>query len=84
MSVIQSDDEKLLSFFAEPTAEKPREPSVHFTFTIAGDKLDGGFVASCKELPGCFSQGETPQEAFDNLVDAVAAVLRVQRRASRR
>lgn len=32
----------------------------------------GGFVAVVPELPGCKSDGETPQEALDNAYDAIA------------
>lgn len=31
----------------------------------------GGFAAIVPELPGCRSDGETPQEALDNAYDAV-------------
>lgn len=33
---------------------------------------DGGFTAVAPELPGCRSDGETPQEALDNIYDAIA------------
>lgn len=33
----------------------------------------GGFVASVPDLPGCMSDGETPEEALANVQDAVAA-----------
>ena len=32
----------------------------------------GGFVAVAPELPGCRSDGETPQEALANIYDAIA------------
>jgi predicted RNase H-like HicB family nuclease len=32
-------------------------------------------VAECPELPGCFSQGETREEALSNLSDAIAGVI---------
>lgn len=31
---------------------------------------DGGFVVEIKELPGCITQGETPQEALAEIEDA--------------
>lgn len=31
----------------------------------------GGFQALVPELPGCRSDGETPQEALDNAYDAI-------------
>ena len=32
----------------------------------------GGWLAEVPELPGCMSDGETPQEAVDNVMDAIA------------
>ena len=34
---------------------------------------DGYFVASCPSLPGCFSQGETFDEAIENITEAIEA-----------
>ncbi|CDZ43146.1 type II toxin-antitoxin system HicB family antitoxin [Neorhizobium galegae] len=31
----------------------------------------GGFLATVPDLPGCMSDGETPQEAFSNVQDAI-------------
>lgn len=84
MSVTMRDDEKIAQFFSGITAPEPTETKVEFTITIETDELDGGFVASCKELPGCMTQGETPAETIDNMMDALSAVLRVQYQASRR
>ena len=33
----------------------------------------GGFVAIVPDLPGCLSDGETPEEALANVRDAIAA-----------
>jgi predicted RNase H-like HicB family nuclease len=33
----------------------------------------GGFLATVPDLPGCMSDGETPEEALANIQDAVAA-----------
>jgi antitoxin HicB len=33
----------------------------------------GGFIATVPDLPGCMSDGETPQEALANVQDAIAA-----------
>ena len=32
----------------------------------------GGFSATVPDLPGCFSDGETPEEAVVNIQDAIA------------
>jgi antitoxin HicB len=31
----------------------------------------GGFIATVPDLPGCMSDGETPQEALQNVQDAI-------------
>ena len=31
----------------------------------------GGYLATTPELPGCMSDGETPQEALENVFDAI-------------
>lgn len=33
----------------------------------------GGFLATVPDLPGCMSDGETPEEALVNVRDAIAA-----------
>jgi predicted RNase H-like HicB family nuclease len=32
---------------------------------------DGIFVATCPSLPGCISQGETEEEALENIKEAI-------------
>ena len=34
---------------------------------------DGYFVACCPSLPGCFSQGNTYDEAVENITEAIEA-----------
>ncbi|MGB7062514.1 MAG: type II toxin-antitoxin system HicB family antitoxin [Candidatus Zixiibacteriota bacterium] len=34
----------------------------------------GGYVISCPSLPGCYSQGETP-EAMENIKEAIGLCL---------
>lgn len=31
----------------------------------------GGWLAEVPELPGCMSDGETPQQAIENVMDAI-------------
>ena len=41
-------------------------------------ELDGGgYFAEIPDLPGCYSDGETPQEAYDNIQDAKKCWLEV-------
>lgn len=34
-----------------------------------------GYAVWCPALPGCWSQGETEEEALDNIKDAIQAYL---------
>lgn len=48
---------------------------IEFKIEVMEDELDGGFVVQCLNLPGCMSQGETVEEAFDNIGEAIGGVL---------
>lgn len=39
----------------------------------------GGFVAFVPDLPGCMSDGETPEEALANVQDAIATWIEAAR-----
>ena len=38
---------------------------------------EGGYTAICPDIPGAISEGETQQEAMENLADAMRCVLEV-------
>lgn len=42
--------------------------------TVEQDE-DGKFVSSCPTLPGCWSQGDTREEAITNIRDAIIGYL---------
>ncbi len=46
--------------------------------SVEPDALDGGFVAECLDVPGAMAQGETEEEALENLIDAVQGVVAVR------
>lgn len=46
----------------------------HYT-VILEREADGGFHASCPALRGCHSQGDTLDEAIDNIREAIEAYL---------
>ena len=48
-----------------------------FSITIDRDE-DGAWVSECPSIPGCVSQGQTKQEALDNIQDAIAMCLKVR------
>ena len=43
----------------------------------------GGYLASVPDLPGCSSDGETPEEAVRNLRDAIVAWIEEARATGR-
>ena len=43
----------------------------------------GGFVAIVPDLPGCMSDGDTPEDAVTNVRDAIAAWINAARAAGR-
>ncbi len=48
---------------------------MHLKVVIEEDEEVGGYVVSCPSLPGCFSQGDTVEEALENIKEAVQACL---------
>ena len=44
-------------------------------YKVALRKTDEGFSVSCPGLPGCWSQGETEQEALENIAEAIKEYL---------
>ena len=48
-----------------------------FVITLDRDE-DGAWVAECPSIPGCVSQGETRQEAEENITEAIVACLEVR------
>lgn len=36
---------------------------------------EGGYIVSCPALPGCHSQGETIEEALENIKEAIIGCL---------
>ena len=48
-----------------------------FMITIDRDE-DGAWIAECPSIPGCVSQGESRNEAEDNIREALVACLEVR------
>lgn len=44
-----------------------------------GEPAEGGFWATCLEVPGANGQGETKEECLNNLADAVKLLLETER-----
>jgi predicted RNase H-like HicB family nuclease len=57
--------------------EKARRITVQFFVTIDRDE-DGMWIVECPSIPGCVSQGETRDEALENLKEAISLCLEVR------
>ena len=42
-----------------------------YRFSIVIEKDSEGYFASCPELQGCYTQGETYEEVLENIKDAI-------------
>lgn len=51
-------------------------------YLVKTKKTDEGYAAWCPGLPGCWSQGETEQEAIDNIKEAIHDYLQTARELS--
>lgn len=40
-------------------------------YKVALQRTEEGFSVSCPGLPGCWSQGDTEEEALENIQDAI-------------
>ena len=47
-----------------------------FQVVIEEDVEDGGYIVHCPALKGCWSQGDTMEEAIDNIKEAIAGYLK--------
>jgi len=51
--------------------------SLKFNVTLDRDE-DGAWVVECSAIPGCVSQGQTREEALENIEDAIRVCLEVR------
>ncbi len=50
---------------------------MRFSVTIDRDE-DGIWVVECPAIPGCVTQGQTKEEALENIRDAISQCLQVR------
>jgi predicted RNase H-like HicB family nuclease len=48
---------------------------MEYPVVIEQDQESGGYVIFCPTLKGCVSQGETEEEALENIKDAIKTYL---------
>jgi len=46
-----------------------------FKIMLEPDEESGGYVVTCPSLPGCYSQGDTVDEAMTNIKEAILLCL---------
>jgi predicted RNase H-like HicB family nuclease len=51
------------------------QPAMRYTILLE-ECEEGGYTATCPALPGCISEGDTYQEALENIKDAIQLYLR--------
>ena len=49
-----------------------------FKVLLEPDEEAGGYVVSCPALAGCYSQGDTVDEALENIKEAIQLCLEVR------
>jgi antitoxin HicB len=59
-----------------PTGELARYLSAPYVRMIIPNAEEGGYLAEVLELPGCITEGDTLEEAYRNLEDAMAGWIR--------
>ena len=47
-----------------------------FSIVLEEDLEDGGYIVHCPALKGCWSQGDTIEEALKNIKEAIAGYLK--------
>ena len=47
-----------------------------FNIVLEEDIEDGGYIVHCPALKGCWSQGDTAEEALQNIKEAIAGYLK--------
>jgi predicted RNase H-like HicB family nuclease len=55
------------------TVNHRRTLFMKFTITLDRDE-DGVWIMECPSIPGCVSQGQTKEEALENIKDAILQV----------
>lgn len=48
---------------------------MEYKVVLEPDLEDDGYVAHCPALPGCYSQGDTKEEAVANIREAIEAYI---------
>jgi predicted RNase H-like HicB family nuclease len=61
----------------DPPAQEEGARRMKFQVTVDRDE-DGVWVVECPSIPGCVSQGDTKEEALENVREAISLCLEVR------
>jgi len=50
---------------------KLKDNIIKFVVILEEDKENGGYVVRCPAIKGCWSQGDTKEEALENIKEAI-------------
>jgi predicted RNase H-like HicB family nuclease len=64
---------------ATPKEEQVAADGQTFTVVLTPDLEDGGYTVQCQEIPGAISEGDTEQQALDNIIEVLEEVLRFEK-----
>ena len=67
---------------SEPSILPPAETKPRFRAVVHAE-AEGGYWAEVPDLPGCFTQGDTLDEVYHNLAEAIACHLDIDTTAVR-
>jgi len=59
-------------------SEPQRSPAKATYKAVVHEEAEGGYWAEVPDLPGCFTQGETLDALYQNLIEAIACHLDVE------
>jgi predicted RNase H-like HicB family nuclease len=68
----------MMKMVGVPTEKSLRVCERRFTAILTPDPEEGGYSVACKEIAAAISQGETVQEAMDNIADAIELCVRAE------
>ena len=70
---MKNKDARTLARPVQKTAKK--KPARRYVYPVVVEKDEGGYFVSCPSLEGCFTEGDTYEEALSNIEDAITAYI---------
>ena len=61
------------------TAKRKPKPKVRYSFPVVIERDEEGYYANCPSLQGCFTDGDTFEEAMKNIQEVIELLLESQK-----